>query len=297
MPGRRDRSRDLPDSAQRGGSVTRGGARLIPQGAARRTALITGASAGIGEAFAEVFAANGFDLVVTARRQTRLRALADRLEQQHGGKVHVMPADMSDASTPALLCDEIAGRALAIDALVNNAGYGLPGAYTASPWDRHAAFLQVMVVAVAELTHRLLPGMIERGYGRIVNVASLAGLVPAAAGHTLYAASKAFVIRFSESLAHEVSGRGVHVTALCPGFTYSEFHDVNGTREVVSRMPRFMWLEAAMVAREGYDAVMAGTSIYIPGRVNRAIARLCRLLPQAVVEAVGKRAARAYRRT
>ena len=170
-----------------------------------RTALITGASSGIGAAFAEVFAAHGFDLVITARREDRLRAVAARLEQRHAWppRARHRRATCSQRDAPARLCDEIASRGLTIDALVNNAGYGVPGTYIASPWERHEAMLQVMVTAVAELTHRLLPGMIERGYGRIINVASLAGLVPAPAGHTLYAASKAFLIKFSEALSHE----------------------------------------------------------------------------------------------
>ncbi len=176
-----------------------------------RTALITGASSGIGEAFADAFAASGFDLVITARREDRLRALAARLEQQHGRRVHVIPADLADPGAVERLCGEIAARGIAVDALVNNAGFGVPGAYVKSTWPQHDLFLQVMVVAVAELTHRLLPGMIERRYGRIVNVASLAGLVPPTAGHTLYAASKAFLIRFSEALAQEVEHQGVHV--------------------------------------------------------------------------------------
>ena len=169
-----------------------------------RTALITGASSGIGEAFAEVFAAHGFDLVITARREDRLRAVAARLEQRYGIRVLVIVADHArqDTRGAAVHGDRVAG--LTIDALVNNAGYGVPGTFVASPWQRHEEMLQVMVVGLAELTHRLLPGMIERGYGRIINVASLAGLVPAPAGHTLYAAAKALVIKFSEALSHEV---------------------------------------------------------------------------------------------
>src|SRR2546428_9163734 len=114
-----------------------------------------------------------------------------------------------------------------------------------------------MVVAVAEMTRRLLPGMIERRFGRIINVASLAGLVPAPAGHTLYAASKAFVIKFSEALSHEVTRHGVHVTAVCPGFTLSEFHDVRGTRDRVSKMPSWMWMDSPTVPKQGFDAVIA----------------------------------------
>ncbi len=205
--------------------------------------------------------------------------------------------DLAARGAAATLCEEIAARGITVDALVNNAGYGVPGSYVKSSWEQHEAFLQVMVVAVAELTHRLLPGMIERGYGRIVNVASLAGLVPPTAGHTLYAASKAFVIRFSESLAQEVEHHGVHVTALCPGFTRSEFHDVTGTREMMSGLPAFMWMDAPTVARQGYDAVMAGKPVHVTGAVNSSIATLVRLLPQGVVSAVNRRLSRSYRKT
>jgi uncharacterized protein len=261
-----------------------------------RTVLVTGASSGIGEAFASVFAAAGWDLVITARREDRLRALAERLERQYGRRVHVITADLAAREAPARLCAEIAARGLAIDALVNNAGYGMPGAYVKSSWAEHDTFIQVMVTAVAELTHRLLPPMIERGYGRIVNVASLAGLVPPSAGHTLYAASKAFLIRFSESLAQEVRHQGVHVTALCPGFTFSEFHDVLGTREMMSRLPPFMWMDSPTVARQGYDAVMAGKPVHVTGLVNSGIATLVRMLPYGIVAAVNRRISGSYRK-
>src|SRR4051812_41715754 len=167
----------------------------------RRTALITGASAGIGEAFADVFAAAGFDLVLVARREDRLQAVAARVAQQHGVSAQVIVLDLSRREAVADLAGQLAARRVAIDALVNNAGYGVPGVFTASSWERHETMLQLMLVGVAELTHRLLPGMIERRYGRIINVASLAGLVPSPAGHTLYGATKAFLIKFSESLA------------------------------------------------------------------------------------------------
>jgi uncharacterized protein len=262
----------------------------------RRTVLITGASAGIGEAFAEVFAADGFDLVVVARRAERLEALAARVTRQHGVAVHVLAADLGRPDAAAALVAELEARGLAVDALVNNAGYGVPGAYTSASWERQHALLQVMVVTLAELTYRLVPGMVARRYGRIINVASLAGLVPAAAGHTLYAASKAFVIKFSEALGHEVRQDGVHVTALCPGFTLSEFHDVTGTREMMNRMPRWIWSDSPTVAREGHRAVMAGEPISVPGRINRALALLVRVLPQRLVHAAGRRAGRSYRK-
>ena len=166
---------------------------------------------------------------------------------------------------------------------MNNAGYGVPGRYEQSPWARHDASLRVMVTAVCELTHRLLPGMIERRWGRIINVASLAGHLPAPAGHTLYAATKAFLIRFSESLHAEHVHDGVHTCAVCPGFTYSEFHDVTGTRDKVSQMPGALWMDAPTVAEQGYAAVMRGQPVYINGRVNRTLAWLARVMPQGLV--------------
>jgi short-subunit dehydrogenase len=262
----------------------------------KRIALVTGASSGIGEAFAERLAAEGFDLVITARREARLRAVQSRLQEKYGTRVEVIVEDLNEAAAPARLCVELEARGVKIDVLVNNAGYGVPGSYLSSSWDVHTRFLQIMVIAVAELTYRLLPGMIERQYGRIINVSSLAGLVPAPAGHTLYAAAKAFLIKFSESLAHEVTRHGVFVTAVCPGFTHSEFHDVTSTRAMMNRLPGFMWQSSADVARQGYEAVMAGEPIAITGRVNATIATLVRILPQRLVIGLGRRVGREYRR-
>ena len=262
-----------------------------------RTALITGASAGIGEAFAVELASHGCDLVVTARRADRLQALAARLAERHAVRVTPIPADLSEPGACERLCAEIARQDLTIDILINNAGYGLPGAYSSHPWATHDAFLRVMVMAMAELAHRVLPGMLERGDGRIVNVASLAGLLPAPAGHTLYAASKAFLVRFSEALGHEVRDRGVHVTALCPGFTYSEFHDVTGTRKTVSRLPGFMWLTSAEVARQGWAGFEAGVPVLVTGRVNRVLATLGRVLPLRMIRAFMRATSKSYRST
>ena len=268
-----------------------------PAPAHRRTALITGSSSGIGAAFAEVFAAERFDLVITARREERLQELAASIEKRHGVRVRVIVGDLSETDAAARLHAGLTERGLVVDALVNNAGFGVPGGFLNSEWMRHAAALQVMVVGLAELTHRLLPGMIERGYGRIINVASLAALVPAPAGHTLYAASKAFVVKFSESLANEVRPAGVHVIALCPGFTFSEFHDVTGTRAQVRELPRWLWMDAPSVAREGFDAVMAGAPLHVTGRVNRSIAFIARHMPQRRVVALVRRTAKRYRKS
>jgi hypothetical protein len=210
-----------------------------------------------------VLAEAGYGLVLTARRADRLAAVAEGLRARHGVPVAVVVADLADPAAPAALVEAVAALGLQVDVLVNNAGYGVPGRYAATEWARQRDFVQVLVTAVAELTHRLLPGMIERRFGRVLNIASLAALVPAAPGHTLYAASKAFLVKFSEALAGECRADGVHVTAVCPGFTYSEFHDVTGTRAQVSAMPRWMWSDARDVAREGYAAVMAGRPVVV----------------------------------
>jgi short-subunit dehydrogenase len=264
--------------------------------AARRRALVTGASSGIGLAFAHVLAKQGYDLILTARRVDRLDSLAHELRTRYGSEAAVVADDLADPRAPERLVSRIAQQRLAVDVLVNNAGFGVPGGYASTTWHQQQEFVQVLVVAVAELSHRLLPPMIERRWGRIINVASLAGLLPGVAGHTLYAAAKAFVIKFSESLALETARHNVHVCASCPGFTITEFHDVTGTRDRVSTMPAFMWLDATTVAQGSYDAVMAGTSVYVPGRLNRSLASLARVLPPFVVGAVMRRNASKFRR-
>jgi short-subunit dehydrogenase len=152
-----------------------------------------------------------------------------------------------------------------------------------------------MVAAPCELAWRLLPAMQERGYGRIINVASLAGLIPGSAGHTLYGAAKAFLVKFSQSLALENAARGVHVCALCPGFTYSEFHDVTGTRPIVAKMPRWMWLSADAVARDGIDAVERGEAVHVSGRVNRVIKALVKLVPDRLARRMVQKRSRHFR--
>ena len=251
-------------------------------------ALVTGASAGIGTAIARELARRGHPLVLTARREDRLRQLAEELSPQV--PCHIVAADLADPDAPAHLVEQLAERGIGVDLLVNNAGYGLPGTFLAPRWDEHAQFLQVMVKSVCELSYRLLPSMKQRGTGGILNVASLAGHVPGSAGHTLYAASKAFMIKFSQSLALENAGSGVRGGARCPGFTYSEFHDVTGTRGLVSKMPGWMWMDADAVARDGLDALDRGEVVYIPGRVNRLIKRLAQLMPdRAALRMVQKR--------
>ena len=248
----------------------------------RRLCLITGASAGIGAAFARLYASRGYDLVLTARRADRLALIADDVVRRHGIQALAIPADLADPAAPGHILDRITGHGRQVDALVNNAGYGLAGPYAALDWTDQAAMLQVMLTAPSELAHAVLPGMAGRGFGRIVNVASLAGLMPGYPGHTLYGPIKAFLVKLSQALHVEARGTGVHVTALCPGLTYSEFHDVNHPRaELQQRAPAWLWQRADAVAAAGYAAVEANQAICVPGSANKAIAALSRLLPDA----------------
>lgn len=246
----------------------------------RRLALVTGASAGIGAAFARLLAARGYDLALTARRADRLETLAAELRAGHGVEALPIAADLSEPDAPRRILDDLAAGGRHVDALVNNAGYGLPGGYASTAWAEQAAFIQVMTTAPCELAHHVLGGMRERRFGRIVNVASLAGLVPGSAGHTLYAASKAFLIKFSQSLHLESAPEGVHVTALCPGFTYTEFHDANGTRARVSAAtPGWLWQSAEAVVAAGWAAAEANRPVCVPSAANKAIAALAKAIP------------------
>lgn len=262
-----------------------------------KTALVTGASSGIGKAYAELLAQKGYAVVLTARRGDRLEALAAELANKYKVATHTIVADLAQPAASAQIASELAARRLSIDVLVNNAGYGVPGSYVNVPWTDHERFMQVMVIAVLDLTYRLLPPMLDRGWGRIINIASVAGMVPAPAGHTLYGASKAFVIRFSEALQAENGPRGVNATAVCPGFTFSEFHDVTGTRDRMNKMPAFLWLKADAVAREGYDAVMHGRSVVVNGGIYRFLVWLNGAMPRSISNWVSGLAGRRYRKT
>ena len=254
-----------------------------------KQALVTGASAGIGVALARVLARRGYYLVLTARREDRLQALARELRADHNVQVHVRPADLADPETPANLVAGISRDGLPIDVLINNAGYGLAGRFRDTSWPEQRAFLQVLVHAPCELSQLLLPEMQARHYGRIMNVASVAGLIPGSMSHSLYGAAKAFLISFSQSLHAENIESGVHVSALCPGLTYSEFHDVNGSRETMRRVPKFLWLDPVHVAEEGYAALEANQVLCVPGLQYKALTALVRLLPRRAAHAMAAR--------
>lgn len=254
-----------------------------------KTALITGASAGLGAEFANALAARGARLALVARREDRLEALAARLSAAHDVGATPFAADLADPASVDRLLDALQAREVAPDILISNAGFGLPGGFLDHDWPAHRDFLELMVAVHGRLARAVLPGMRERGFGRIVFVSSLAGVTPGSSGHTLYGASKAFLISFAQSLAAENEGRGVNVSALCPGFTYTEFHDVNGLRGRVSKLPRFMFMEAAPVVEGALKAVERREVVYVPGRWNKFISWLSRTLPRSWAGAIARK--------
>lgn len=256
-------------------------------GTESKGALVTGASAGIGRAFAKLLAAEGHDLLLVARRVDRLNELAVDLRQAHGVRCEVLAADLTDPAAPARIADYALAQGFNIDILVNNAGMSGNGTFAETPWPALAAEIQVMVTAVTELAHLVVPGMKERGWGRIVNVSSLAALAPPGES-LLYSGIKSYVLLMSQALDMELRPHRINVTALCPGFVHSEFHDVMGTRDEASKLPRVLWMEPEDVARQAWSAVNAGKPICVPGTVNKLFAAAVRPLPRSLQYRLGR---------
>jgi len=233
-----------------------------------RTALITGASAGLGAEFARQLAAENYDLILVARRGDRLRQLADELQQGHGISCHVIESDLSDPLAPQALFTEVGSRGLQVDYLVNNAGIAGPDLLEDRDWAEQQNFYQLMMTAVAHLCHLFVPPMRERGFGRVINVASVAARIPRADGCN-YSSSKAYVVALSESLNVTLKDTGVHVSALCPGFTHTDFHETAGLMDMKNSLPSWMWYSAATVVSDGIAAVEKGKPICISGRLYR----------------------------
>jgi len=251
---------------------------------AQGTALITGASAGLGVEFAKLCAAAGYDVVLVARSASRLEELAASLSASHKIQARPLAADLADPAAPGAIFAQMAGTP--VDILINNAGFGVRGPFAETDWAKEAALLQVNVGALVHLTKLILPSMVKRGNGRILNVASTAAYVPGPF-MAMYYASKAFVLSFSEALANELQGTGVSVTALCPGPTRTEFADVAGVAN--SKLFSGPTMGAEEVARIGYDAMMAGKSSVIAGARNRWTIGGARLLPRSWVAAQARK--------
>jgi len=241
-------------------------------------ALVTGASSGIGEALARRIARDGRHLVLVARRADRLETLARELERQHGVKAHVIARDLVQPGAVPALLEEIGRRGLAVDWLVNNAGFGTVGRIDRLPVERELEEIRLNVEALVELCGRCLPAMVARRSGAVMNVASLGGFAPGPYMAT-YAATKAFVLSFTEAIAAELRGTGVHVLCVCPGFTRTEFQD---RAEVdVTGIPSFAWMSAEQVADQAVRAIGHGP-VLVNGIVNSVMASTMRFVPRGL---------------
>ena len=247
----------------------------------RPVALVTGASVGIGAALAREFARNGHDLVLVARRTDALARLAEELSAE-GAAATVIPADLSRPGAAATLAHEIGSRGITIDVLVNNAGLGGAGRLDRVETRRIGEMLQVNIVALTELTRLILPGMIARGRGKIMLVASIAGFSPGP-HMAVYFASKAFVLSLGEALAYELGGTGVGVTVLCPGATDTEFFTVAGSAGTAMGRHLRRMMSAEDVAKRGYRGLIAGRKVVVTGILNKLLAASGRYLPRPIV--------------
>jgi short-subunit dehydrogenase len=247
-----------------------------------RRALVTGASTGLGAAYAEELARRGCSVVLVARRTDLLETLAARLRHQHSIEAAVVPADLTDPVGQRKIEDRLAGDE-EIDLLINNAGFGTLGKFADLDLQGEMAEVELNVVAVVRLTHAALPPMIRRRHGAIINVASLAAFQPAPYNAT-YGATKAYLKSFTESLAEELRGTGVRIQVLCPGFTHTEFQQRAGLDE--SRVPAFAWMSAEDVVRRSLDALARGTVVCVPGRSNWVMAAVARLAPEGLLRRV-----------
>ena len=252
-------------------------------------ALITGGSVGIGAALADVFAAHGHDLILVSRNRDKLDARGRAVHEQYGVDVVCIPEDLADPHGARRVHEAVAGRGLDVHYLVNNAGVGLYGKFATTDGDAELRMIQLNVTSVVDLTKRFLPSMIARRSGRVLNVASMAAFVPGP-WMSVYYATKAFLLSFSEAIDYELKPDGITVTTLCPGPTESEFKVRAGSQR--SRLFESFVMDSPRVARAGYDGMMKGKAVVIPGLRNKLIPIGTRLTPRPLVVTLSHRAAR-----
>jgi short-subunit dehydrogenase len=248
----------------------------------RPLALVTGASAGIGAAFARAYAARGYDLALVARRVDRLEALARELSAAHGIMAFAVPADLAAWEACEAVLATVADQGRQVDALVNNAGFSIPQSFAGVAWSRQRDFLMTLVVNACGLAHGVIGGMVERGRGEIVNVASLTAFAPGVAGHSLYPGAKSLSLKWSQSLAAELEGTGVRVTCVCPGFTLTEFAEANGTKQVMDQAPRRFFQTAEQVVEATFRGLARGRTVVVPGWHNQLAVAILKLTPESI---------------
>ena len=249
-----------------------------------RTALVTGATSGIGHAFCRELAERGNNLVIVARHRARLENVSDELRARHSINVEILAADLSKRAQLRRVAERVADRERPIDLMVNSAGFGMSKSLLKGDLADEETMLDVLCRAVLVLSREGALSMKERGRGHIINVSSVAGFLPMGT----YSAAKAWVTVFTEALAHELSGSGVSATALCPGFTHTEFHERADID--VSRLPKAMWLDADSLVRDCLDDVRAGKVISVPGVQYKVIAGIAQVVPHGLLRVVSGRA-------
>ena len=252
----------------------------------RKTALITGASFGIGLELARIFAREGYNLVLVARSADKLRQVASELEKAHSTRSLILAADLSEPGAAAYVLDQTTRAQIAVDILVNNAGFGQYGLFAENDLEECLRQIQLNVTTLTHLTRLYLPEMLERKSGRILNVASTAAFQPGPL-MAVYFATKAYVLHFSEALANELEGTGITVTCLCPGATATEFHKrANATG---MRLLKMGSMDARTVAEDGYRALIAGKPVVISGFKNWVVAQSVRFSPRRLVTAIARK--------
>ena len=242
---------------------------------ARKTALVTGASNGIGYDLASILAESGFNVVLVARSREKLLALANQAQQMFGVSATVIQKDLTDPNAPAEVARELQRKGIHIDVLVNNAGYGMLGPFAYTNREDQLNMIRLNVEAVAAMTQQFLPGMLKRRSGRILNVASTAAFQPGPLMSNYYA-TKSYVLNFSIGLAEEVRGQGVTVSVLCPGSTFTGFQERAGIKR--NPLPGFTRTDSRIVARAGYEGLMAGKTVIVPGILNKTAVVLSSLV-------------------
>ena len=254
--------------------------------AVRPLALVTGASAGLGEAFARAYAARGWDLALVARRIERLETLAAELASRHGVAALPIAADLALFEAHIGVMERLEAEGREVGVLVNNAGFGIAHSFVSVPWSRQRDFLMAMAVNACGFAYDVIPDMLQRGRGAIINVASLAAFSPGVAGNTLYPGVKSLAVKFSQALDAEYRAQGLKITAVCPGFTRTEFAAAAGVQPLMDREPRALWQTPAQVVEAAIRGNERGHVVVIPGWHNRIAVAMMRGLPEPLVRRI-----------
>ncbi len=260
----------------------------------KRLALITGASSGIGASFARHAAAKGFDVALCARRLDRLEALANEIKATWPVNAFAIEADLAHTDSPHKIIESITARDRSVDVLINNAGFSIPKGFVWSSLEVQKRFLTVTIDAPMSLTHLALPKMIEKGWGRIINISSITAFSQGGKGHTLYPAGKSFLVKFSQSLNAEVQAHGIHVSAICPAFVKTEFHIANDMEDQIRNQDAWYWQTPEEIATEAWRRNERGVEVIVPGFVPKIAATVLKLVPEQFSKPFTRKAAESY---